>query len=98
MLFRSNHVHVAWAGGITNPRFFGTQSAARNFESMYAPPGAQIKSATWNTAEGQLGGGPTTTINQNITIDGAGDPRRLAEMVFNYAAQAAERLNNSSFA
>jgi hypothetical protein len=92
-----DHVHVAWAGGIRNPRFFDSAAAARQYESMYAPAGARIQTATWNSAEGRLGGGPTT-VNQNITISGADDPRRLAEMVFNYAAQAAEHVNNSSFA
>jgi hypothetical protein len=92
-----DHVHVAWAGGIKNPRFFDSAAAARQYESMYAPAGARIQTATWNSAEGRLGGGPTT-VNQNITISGADDPRRLAEIVFNYAAQAAERINNSSFA
>jgi hypothetical protein len=92
-----DHVHVAWAGGIRNPRFFDSAAAARQYESMYAPAGARIQTATWNSAEGRLGGGPTT-VNQNITISGADDPRRLAEIVFNYAAQAAERINNSSFA
>jgi hypothetical protein len=91
-----NHVHVAWAGGVSNPRFFDSATAARQYESMYAPAGARIQTATWNSAEGRLGGGPTT-VNQNITISGADDPRRLAEMVFNYAAQAAEHVNNSSF-
>jgi hypothetical protein len=62
---------------------------------MMAPAGAQVKTITANTSE-NLGG--QTTVNQNITISGAQDPRKLAEMVFNYAAQAAEHINNSSFA
>jgi hypothetical protein len=37
-------------------------------------------------------------VNQNITISGANDPQRLAEIVFDYAARAAQRVNNSSFA
>ena len=90
-----NHVHVAFAHGLGNPRFFSSAKAAQAYEGMYAPAGARVQTITANTSE-RLGG--NTTVNQNITISGAQDPRTLAEMVFNYAAQAAEHLNNSSFA
>jgi hypothetical protein len=90
-----NHVHVAFAHGFSNPRLFTSARAAAAYEGMMAPAGAQVKTITANTSE-NLGG--QTTVNQNITISGAQDPRKLAEMVFNYAAQAAEHINNSSFA
>jgi hypothetical protein len=90
-----NHVHVAFAHGPGNPRLFSSAKAAQAYEGMYAPAGAQVKTVTANTSE-NLGG--NYTVNQNITISGADDPRRLAEMVFNYAAQAAQHINNSSFA
>jgi hypothetical protein len=90
-----NHVHVAFAHGVGNPRLFSSAQAAQAYEGMYAPAGAQVKTITANTSE-NLGG--TYNVTQNITISGADDPRRLAEMVFNYAAQAAQHINNSSFA
>jgi hypothetical protein len=90
-----NHVHVAFAHGLGNPRFFSSAKAAQAYEGMMAPAGARVSTITANSSEG-LGG--HYTVNQNITISGAQDPRALAEMVFNYAAQAAEHINNSSFA
>jgi hypothetical protein len=90
-----NHVHVAFAHGPGNPRLFSSAQAAQAYEGMYAPAGAQVKTVTANTSE-NLGG--TYNVTQNINISGAEDPRRLAEMVFNYAAQAAQHINNSSFA
>jgi hypothetical protein len=90
-----NHVHVAFARGLENPRLFTTAQAAMAYESMAMPAGAKVQSITANSSE-NLGG--HYTVNQNITISGAQDPRKLAEMVFNYAAQAAEHVNNSSFA
>jgi hypothetical protein len=90
-----NHVHVAFAHGLENPRFFSSAEAAQAYEGMYAPAGAKVQTVTANTSE-SLGG--HYTVNQNITISGAQDPRALAEAVFNYAAQAAEHINNTSFA
>ena len=90
-----NHVHVAFAHGLENPRLFSSAQAAQAYEGMYAPASAQVKTITANSSE-NLGG--TYNVTQNISISGADDPRRLAEMVFNYAAQAAEHINNSSFA
>lgn len=90
-----NHVHVAFARGLENPRLFTTAQAAMAYESMAMPAGAKVQTITANSSE-NLGG--HYTVNQNISISGAQDPRKLAEMVFNYAAQAAEHVNNSSFA
>ena len=90
-----NHVHVAFAHGLENPRLFSSAKAAAAYEGMYAPPTAKVSTITANSSE-KLGG--QYNISQNIVINGADDPRRLAEMVFNYAAQAAEHINNSSFA
>jgi len=90
-----NHVHVAFARGLDNPRLFTSAKAAAAYEGMMAPAGAKVSTITANSSE-NLGG--HTTVNQNITINGAEDPRRLAEMVFNYAAQAAQNITNSSFA
>jgi hypothetical protein len=90
-----DHVHVAYAHGLSNPRLFTSAKAAAAYEGMMAPAGARVSTITANSSEG-LGG--HYTVNQNITISGAQDPRALAEMVFNYAAQAAEHINNSSFA
>lgn len=90
-----NHVHVAFGKGPGNPTLFSNERAAIAYEQMMAPAGARVATVTANSSE--FGGG-NTTVNQNITISGAEDPRRLAEMVFNYAAQAASHLNNSSFA
>jgi hypothetical protein len=90
-----DHVHVAYAHGINNPRLFTSAKAAAAYEGMMAPAGAKVQTITANTSE-NLGG--HYTVNQNITISGAQDPRALAEAVFNYAAQAAEHINNTSFA
>ena len=106
MLFRSlwrtaghyDHLHVAYAHGINNPTLFTSAKAAAAYEGMMAPPGARVlqaRSVTTNTSE--LSRAPVT-VNQNITISGADDPRALAAMVFDYAAQAAQRVNNNSFA
>jgi hypothetical protein len=90
-----DHVHVAYAHGLNNPRLFTSAKAAAAYEGMMAPANARVQTITANSSE-KLGG--NTTVNQNITISGAQDPRQLAEMVFNYAAQAAQHINNSSFA
>jgi hypothetical protein len=93
-----NHVHVAFAHGFSNPRLFTSARAAAAYEGMMAPAGAQVLQAKTTTLNSSELGSKNVTVHQNISIDGAQDPRKLAEMVFNYAAQAAEHINNSSFA
>lgn len=90
-----NHVHVAFARGLNNPTMFSSATAAAAYEKMMAPAGAKVATVTANSSEH---GGGHTTVNQNITINGAQDPQRLAEMVFDYASRAAQRVNNASFA
>jgi hypothetical protein len=48
------------------PAFFGTQSAAMNWERSMVPGSVKVGSVTGNSAEG-FGGGPVT-VNNNITI------------------------------
>jgi hypothetical protein len=91
-----NHVHVAFGQGPGNPTMFSNANAAMAYERMMAPAGAKIATVTANSSE--FGGGGHTTVNQNISINGAQDPQRLAELVFDYASRAAQRVNNASFA
>lgn len=94
-----DHVHVAYAKGFNNPTLFTNARAAVAYEGMMAPAGSRVlhaKSVTSNSSE--IGGRAPVTVNQNITISGAQDPKALAALVFDYAAQAAQRVNNNSFA
>jgi hypothetical protein len=91
-----NHVHVAFAHGLKNPTFFTSAQEAIAYERYMAPATAKVSSVTTNSSENL--GNKHTTVNQNISISGSQDPQRLAEMVFDYAARAAQRVNNASFA
>jgi hypothetical protein len=91
-----NHVHVAFGQGPGNPTMFSNANAAMAYERMMAPAGAKVSTVTANSSE--FNGSGHTTINQNISINGAQDPQRLAELVFDYASRAAQRVNNASFA
>lgn len=91
-----DHLHVAYARGIKNPTVFSSATEAIAYEKMMMPSSARVQTVTSNTSEGLMSG--HTTVNQNITINGAQDPQRLAELVFDYASRAAQRIQNASFA
>ena len=73
------NLNQANALGPNMPMFFGSKSAARDWESKMAPSGAKVKTFTTNTAE--MGGGPN--INNSITIHQQPnqDPDHLASLV-----------------
>ena len=91
-----NHVHVAFGQGPGHPTLFSSANAAHAYERMMAPAGARIASVTANSSE--FGGGAPMTINQNITVEGAMDPRATAEAVWSYTAKKVQELQNNSFA
>jgi hypothetical protein len=61
-----DHLHVAYALGAGMPAFFGSQSAAMNWERSMVPSSVKVGSVTSNSSEG-FGGGPIT-INAPVTI------------------------------
>ena len=73
------NLNQANALGPNMPMFFGSKSAARDWESKMAPSGSKVKTFTTNTAE--MGGGPN--INNSITIHQQPnqDPDHLASLV-----------------
>jgi hypothetical protein len=92
-----NHVHVAFANGLNAPpTIFSNARAAMAYEAMKMPAGARVlhaDSTTANTSE--FGGGMTLT--QNITVNGAVDPKTTAEAVWSYTQQQVEKLRYSNF-
>jgi hypothetical protein len=92
-------VHTANARGLNSPpTLFTTSAAARSYESMMAPPGAKVMTATANSSEFGSSGGPVN-LTQNVSIDGyGGDPEQLAIAVWSYTEKAISRMQSNSFA
>jgi hypothetical protein len=91
-----NHVHVAFGRGMGNPTMFSNANAAIAYESMMAPAGATISSVTANSSEfgGEKG---TMNLTQNISVNGAMDPKATAEAVWAYTTQAVDRLRYNNY-
>jgi hypothetical protein len=88
-----NHVHVAFAHGLGDGRFFPDASSALSYERAMAPSGARVSTVTANSSEG-FG---TTTVNAPITINGyQRDPEELASLVAMKISQAVETQRRSS--
>jgi uncharacterized protein YukE len=75
-----NHVHVAYALGAGNPAFFGSQSAALNWERSMMPGSVKVGSVTGNSAEG-FGGNTFGDINVTVNAGATSDPDALASLV-----------------
>jgi hypothetical protein len=88
-----NHVHVAFAHGLGDGRFFPDAASAISYERAMAPSGARVSSITANSSEG-FG---TTTINAPITISGyQKDPEELASLVVLRLSQAMDEIRSAS--
>jgi hypothetical protein len=75
-----NHVHVAYGLGQGNPAFFGSQSAAQQWERSMMSGSIRVGSVTGNSAEGfgsTINGGINVTVHAGST----NDPDQLAYMV-----------------
>jgi hypothetical protein len=73
---------------------FTNARAAMAYERMMAPAGARVASVTANSSE--FGGGEMS-LTQNITVNGAVDPKATAEAVWSYTNQQVEKLRYSNF-
>jgi hypothetical protein len=60
------------------------------------PAGARVASITANSSE--FGGGGTINLTQNVSIDGAGDPAKVAEAVWEYTANEVQKLQYNLYA
>jgi hypothetical protein len=92
-----NHVHVAFGRGPGNPTLFSNPNAAMAYEQMMAPAGARVATVTANSSEFAANDGGGVNLTQNITIDGALDPKATAEAVWAYTTQAVEKLRYNNF-
>jgi uncharacterized protein YoxC len=75
-----NHVHVAYALGAGSPAFFGSQSAAVDWERSMMPGSVKVGSITSNSREG-IGGNTFGNINVTVNAGSTSDPDTLASLV-----------------
>jgi len=87
-----NHVHVAFAHGEGNGRYFPSAADAISYERAMAPSGAKVSTITANSSEG-FG----STIHAPITINGYNrDPEELASLVAMKISEAVNTRRRSS--